>query len=163
MQMKTKLNHERIHTFRKEKERKSFIILFSNIRNHLILTKLDAVFNFLLDRGRFAPVQNRTVLRKALLALWCLNMELLILLSTEYNTDCYKGVILIVQQSFFSNFFPSFQKEPSFYEIVQVRINLLTRGVFLLSLIAMRTSPPSMKLHKYMCMEVFPQKCNLIG
>ena len=97
MQMKTKLNHERIHTFRKEQKRKSLIILFSNIRNHLILTKLDAVFNFLLDRGRFAPVQNRTVLRKALLALWCLNMELLILLSTEYNTDCYKGVILIVQ------------------------------------------------------------------
>ena len=58
------------------------------------------------------------------------------------------------------NFATFFQKR-SFYEIVQVRINLLTRGVFLLSLIAMRTSPPSMKLHKYMCIKDFfwKKKC----
>ena len=97
MQMKTKLNHERIHTFRKEKKKKKFYNSIFKHKKSSNFKKLDAVFNFLLDRGRFAPVQDRTVLRKALLALWCLNMELLILLSTEYNTDCYKGVILIVQ------------------------------------------------------------------
>lgn len=91
MQMKTKLNHERIHTFRKEKKRKKFYSSIFKHKKSSNFKKLDAVYNFLLDRCRFDLVQNRTVLRKTLLALWCLNMELLILLSTEYNTDCYRG------------------------------------------------------------------------
>lgn len=44
------------------------------------------------------------------------------------------------------------------YAIVQAKIALLTKGVFRLSLMAILTSPPSTKLHKYMCMKDLPCK-----